>query len=116
MDEEPRQAEPGVGGGERSPEQIQAEIDATREQLGETVAAVGKKADLKGQARDKVTELKQTARAKKDELLTKAKRSSPDSAATGAQKLKGTAQEKPLPFAVGGALLLGFLLGRRAGR
>lgn len=116
MDEESRQAEPGVGGGERSPEQIQAEIDVTREQLGETVAAVGEKADIKGQARDKVTELKQTARTKKDELLDKARSSSPDSAAAGAQKLKGTARQKPLPFAVGGALLVGFLVGRRAGR
>lgn len=115
MDQESRQAGPEVAQGERSPEQIQAEIDDTREQLGETVAAVGAKADIKEQARSKVAEVKQTAQAKKDALLAKAKSSSPDSASTGAQQLKGKAQENPLPFAVGGALLVGFLLGRRAG-
>lgn len=116
MDQEPRQTGPDVTHGERSPEQIQAEIDATREELGDTVAAVGEKADIKGQAREKVAELKQTAQARRKELLTKAKSSSPDSASDRAQRLKGKAQENPLPFAVGGALLAGFLLGRRAGR
>jgi hypothetical protein len=116
MDQEPRQAGADVAQGERGPEQIQAEIDATREELGDTVAAVGAKADVKGQAREKVAEVKQTVQAKKDALLTKAKSSSPDSASSGAQQLKGKAQENPLPFAVGGALLVGFMLGRRAGR
>ncbi|MEA2282249.1 MAG: hypothetical protein QOK21_2856 [Solirubrobacteraceae bacterium] len=116
MDEEPRQAEPDVTRGERSPEQIQAEIEATREQLGDTVAAVGQKADIKGQARGKVNELKQTAQARKDELLTKTRSNSPDSVSAGAQQIKGKAQDNPMPIAVGGALLVGFLLGRRAGR
>jgi Protein of unknown function (DUF3618) len=116
MDQEPRPTGPDVAQGERTPEQIQAEIDATREQLGDTVAAVGEKADIKGQARERVTQLQQTAQAKKDELLTRAKSSGPESASTGAQQLKGKAQKNPLPFAAGGALLVGFLLGRRAGR
>jgi len=115
MDQEPRQTGPDVAQGERSPEQIQAEIEATREQLGDTVAAVGQKADIKAQARSKVTEFKQTAQAKKDQLLTQAKSTSPESASTGAQQLKAKAQENPLPLAVGGSLLLGFLLGRRGG-
>jgi uncharacterized protein DUF3618 len=115
MDHEPRQTRPDVAPGERTPEQIQAEIDATREQLGDTVAAVSQKADISGQARGKVAEVKQTVQAKKDDLLAKAQSSSPESASTGAQQLKGTAQENPLPFAVAGALLVGFLLRRRAG-
>jgi hypothetical protein len=114
MDQESRQASSEVAQGPSSPEQIQAEIDATRKQLGETVAAVGKKADVKGQARGKAAEVKQTVQAKKEELLTKAKSSSPDSASSGAQQLKAKAQENPLPFAVGGALLVGFVFGRRA--
>jgi hypothetical protein len=114
MDQEPRQASPDLAQDERTPEQIQAEIDATREQLGDTVAAVSEKADIKGQAREKVAEVKQTVQAKKDELLAKAKNTSPESASTGAQQLKGKAQENPLPFAVAVALLAGFLLGRRA--
>lgn len=116
MDQEPRQANPDVAQGERSPEQIQAEIDTTREELGETVAAVADKADVKAQARAKVADVKHTVQAKKEQLLTKAKTSSPDSASTGAQQLKAKAQENPLPFAVAGALLAGFVFGRRAGR
>jgi hypothetical protein len=116
MDQEPRQAGPDVAQSERSPEQIQAEIEDTREQLGETVAAVGAKADIKAQARGKVAEAKQTVQARKDVLLARAKSSSPESASSGAQQLKAKAQENPLPFAVGGALLVGILVGRRAGR
>jgi hypothetical protein len=113
MDQESREASSEVAQGERTPEQIQAEIDATREQLGETVAAVVEKTDVKGQAREKVAEVKQTAQAKKEDLLAKAKSSSPDSAGTGARQLKTKAQDNPLPFAIGGALLVGILLGRR---
>lgn len=116
MDQEPRQVTPDVDQGERSPEQIQAEIDATREQLGETVAAVAAKADVKAQARAKVLEVSQTVRAKKDGILGKAKAAGPESAGTGAQQLKARARENPLPFAVGGGLLVGLVLGRRADR
>ena len=116
MDQDARQAGSEVAQGERSPEQIQAEIDATREQLGETVAAVAEKADVKGQAQQKVAALKQTVQAKREELLTRAKSSSPESATTGAQQLKAKAQENPLPFAIAAALLVGFVFGRRAGR
>lgn len=75
---------------ERTPEQIQAEIDQTREDLGDTVAAVADKADLKKQAKkktkkktgevkaqvaelkesvtDKASEAKETTSAKIDEV------------------------------------------------
>lgn len=116
MDQESREAGSEVAQGERTPEQIQAEIDATRQQLGETVAAVVEKTDVKGQAREKVAEVKQTAQAKKEDLFAKAKSSSPDSASTGAQQLKTKAQDNPLPFAITAALLVGFALGRRGSR
>lgn len=116
MDQESRQARPAVAPEPRSPAQIQAEIDATREQLGDTVAAVGEKLDVKSQARERVAEAKQTVHAKKDDLLSKAKSSSPDSAGAGAQQLKATIQENPIPLAIGGALLIGFAFGRRANR
>jgi uncharacterized protein (TIGR03382 family) len=34
----------------RKPEEIEAEIEATREELGETVSALGEKTDVKAQA------------------------------------------------------------------
>ena len=38
----------------RTPEEIEAEIEATREELGETASALAEKADVKGQAQRKV--------------------------------------------------------------
>ena len=60
------------GGEERSPEQIEAEIAATREELGETVAELADKADVKKQAKKKVAETKAKATAKSEELKEKA--------------------------------------------
>ena len=58
--------------GQRSPEEIQAEIEATREELGETVAEIAEKTDVKKQAKRKVNEAKAKATAKKDEVIEKA--------------------------------------------
>jgi F0F1-type ATP synthase assembly protein I len=77
------------------------------------VEALAEKADVKAQARQRADELKQTALQKKDALIGKAKQASPESASAGAQQVKAKAQENPLPLAVAGALLVGFLLGRR---
>ena len=44
--------------GDPSPEQIEAEIEETREELGETVAALAEKADVKKQAKQKAEEIK----------------------------------------------------------
>jgi Protein of unknown function (DUF3618) len=56
MDEAPRQdseavADAGEPGEQRSPEEIRRDIDQTREDLGDTVAAVAQKADVKAQAK-----------------------------------------------------------------
>lgn len=100
MDEGARQAsEVGTTGtdGERTPEEIQREIEATRAELGDTVEALADKADVKGRAKERIDELK--ARA-------------PD----GAQQAGEKARQNPLPLAVGGALVAGFLIGRMTAR
>jgi CHASE3 domain sensor protein len=115
MDQAPREADPVVGG-ERTPEQIQAEIDVTRHELGETVAAVAEKADVKSQARRRMDEARQAAQATREELLSKVKASTPESAGAGMQQVSAKARQNPLALAVGGALVVGFLFGRGAGR
>ena len=45
-----------------------------------------------------------------------AQRRTPDSARGGAQQVAAGARQHPAPIAVGGALVLGFLIGRRIGR
>jgi len=101
---------------QRSPEEIRADIERTRRELGDTAAAVAAKADVKAQAKAKADEAKQRAAEKKDELLGKAKETSPDSASQVAGQAATTAKDNPLPVAAGAAFVAGFLLGRLSDR
>ena len=83
------------------PEQLRREIEQIRRELGETVAQLALKADVKGQAREKVQEVKANAL-----------RHTPDSARGGAQQVATGAREHPIPVATVAALVIGFLLGR----
>ena len=53
------------GGKQTDPEQLREEIAETREELGETVEALADKADVKGQAKEKVGEVTQQAQERK---------------------------------------------------
>jgi uncharacterized protein DUF3618 len=107
---------------DRGPEQIEHDIEQTREELADTVAALAEKTDVKSRAKDKVQDVKQTvvgkkdevvgkAQAKKDEFASKAQGASPSSIDTDrvAATAKDTAQ-KP-PAIAGAAFVSGFLLG-----
>lgn len=74
----------------REPEEIRDDIEQTREELGDTVAAMAEKTDVKKQAQAKAEELKGQAQQ--------------------------IAQENPMPMALAGAFLAGFLLGRLVSR
>jgi hypothetical protein len=64
----------GADGDEtKSPEQIRAEIEQTREQLGDTVEALAAKTDVKAQAKSRIAAAKDTAQSKRDEYTTKAR-------------------------------------------
>ena len=64
-DEAPRPREAGDEHGRPSPgEQIEAEIEETREELGDTVGALADKTDVKKQAKQKAEETKDAAQAK----------------------------------------------------
>lgn len=79
--------------GERTPEEIREEIDETREELGDTVAAATEKTDVKKQAK-----------AKAKELGDKAKAAAPETPAEGVQQARSFAQQNPA-VAVAGALV-----------
>jgi hypothetical protein len=68
---------------EKTPEEIRAEIEATREQLGDTVEALAEKTDVKAQAQAK------------------------------AEEVKRGVQRNPKPLAIASAVLVLFLLWRR---
>jgi ElaB/YqjD/DUF883 family membrane-anchored ribosome-binding protein len=76
----------------RTPEEIEAEIEATRSELGETVEALAGKADVKGQAQRKVEETKRKAQAN----LSGASDTARELAVTAPERAK----ENPLPFAI----------------
>ena len=103
MGEDPRQDGQAVETEERTPEQIEAEIEQTRRAMGDTVAAVAEKADVKSQAKAKVDDAKARLRAK-----------APSSAGDGAGTVGRLARENQRPLVIGGAVLVAFLLGRAA--
>jgi ElaB/YqjD/DUF883 family membrane-anchored ribosome-binding protein len=95
-----------------SPDEIRAEIQETREELGDTVEALAAKTDVKAQARQRVEEVKENVQAKRDEFTHKAKASTPDSAQQGAQRIVTRVRENPAPAVVAAAVLLGIAIGR----
>jgi hypothetical protein len=119
------QARPAVG--DRAPEQIKAEqikeeIEETREELGDTVAAVTEKADVKKQAKAKASDAKQTAgakadaakqkaTAKKDAFVAKAKQVTPESVEASADQARHFAQQNPVPIGLGAAFAAGLVAG-----
>ena len=58
MGEDPREVGEAVETEQRTPEQIEADIERTRREMGDTVAAVAEKADVKTRPRLKVDEAK----------------------------------------------------------
>ena len=135
--------EPPQSEDDRTPDEIRSDIEQTREELGDTVEALAAKSDVKARARGRVDEIKASATAKKDELTAKVKDAAPGgggdsdsadradapqdstpSAAANAQvKAKEASQqaltvarENPIPFAVAGSLVLGYLVGRAVSR
>lgn len=57
-------------------DELQSDIDKTRSELGETVAALSDKLDVKGRAQDKATETKEAV-ADRAHAATEAARSKP---------------------------------------
>jgi ElaB/YqjD/DUF883 family membrane-anchored ribosome-binding protein len=107
----------------RSPEEIRQDIESTREELGDTVEVLTNKADVKAQASKSADEAKQRARAKaaetkskltaaKDDLVGRARETSPETARSATTQAASKARDNPLPMAVAAAALGGFLLGR----
>jgi ElaB/YqjD/DUF883 family membrane-anchored ribosome-binding protein len=109
-------------GSARTPAEIEQDIEQTREELGDTVAALAEKTDVKARAKDKVQDVKESvadkkgefaskAQAKKDEFASKAQDASPSSIDT--EQVAAAAREKAQqpPYIAAGAVVAGFVLG-----
>jgi Skp family chaperone for outer membrane proteins len=111
----------------RTPEQVRAEIEETREQLGETVAALAEKTDVKGQAKrateqakanvtEKVAAFKETAGEKKQEFVASAQEATPESLGDAGTQARGLARENSTVLIAAATFGLGLIIGRRSGR
>jgi Protein of unknown function (DUF3618) len=94
------------------PAEMREEIERTRQDLGDTVAALAEKTDVKARAKDKVAEVKSNVTEKKTELMGRARESSPEGASSAATQVKTKAQQNPVPTAALAAFVGGFLFGR----
>jgi ElaB/YqjD/DUF883 family membrane-anchored ribosome-binding protein len=96
----------------QDPDVIRRDIEETRERMGDTVDALGHKADVKGRAKESVTgkvdAMKEKVVGAKDGALD----ATPSSGEVrqGARRAVGVVQENPLGVAVG-AIAVGFLAG-----
>lgn len=106
----------------RTPAEIEQDIERTREDLGDTVAALAEKTDVKARAKDKVEEVKGSVADKKDELASKAQAkkaefaskaqdASPSSVDTGQVAAAAREKAQQPPYIAAGAVLAGFVLG-----
>jgi len=87
-----------------NPDQIRDEIEDTREELGDTVAAVAAKTDVKAQAQAKLEDVKAQAHDKVDEVKGQA--------SAAAEEAKTKAKQNPQPLAIAGALIAALILWR----
>jgi ElaB/YqjD/DUF883 family membrane-anchored ribosome-binding protein len=83
------------------PNAIRADIERTRAEMGDTVEALGYKADVKSRAKDRISETK-------DRLTGKVSDVAPDGHQV--KRAAGVAQENPLGLALGG-VAVGFIAG-----
>jgi hypothetical protein len=100
-DAEPAQPEPS------EKEEIRAEIEHTREDLGETISALSAKTDVKAQASAKADELKQRAQDTGDQVKQRA------------NDVTERVKRRPAPVIVGGIavlVILGMVRRRRRRR
>ena len=111
---------------QRTPEEIRADIEHTREELGETAAALAEKADVKARAQERLDETKaritgkvDTAKAKvtgsAGEAKDKASEATPSAVADGVQSFARTAQAKANDNPIPVVLIAGFAAGALIG-
>jgi len=94
-----------------TPDHIREDIEETRARMGETVEAIGYKADVKSRMKDKIVQKKDAVVGSADSLVSRVSGVVPDrqTVKTGAQKV-GVSKQNPLGLAIAGAAA-GFVVG-----
>jgi len=89
----------------KEPSEIREEIEQTRAEMGETVDALGYKADVKTRAKDSIADKRERL---KERITGPAP--DPDEVKQGAKRAVGVAQENPIGLAIG-SIAVGFIAG-----
>jgi type IV secretory pathway VirB10-like protein len=129
MDESQGRGGPQMNGdaANRTPEEVQAEIEETRAELGDTVEALVAKTDVKGQAKQAVTDakatvagkaadVKQTVTGKKDDVTAAVQETTPENVTETGRRAVALAQDNRPVLIAAGTFALGLLIGSRRGR
>ena len=89
----------------QDPSEIREQIEHTRTEMGDTVEAIGHKADVKGRAKENIAD-------KRDRLKERITGSTPDTdeVKEGAKKAVGVEQGNPIGLALG-SVAVGFVAG-----
>ena len=116
-EETPDTGAPAVDDSQKSPEELERDIEATREDLGETVDALAQKADVKSQVMEKLDQRKSQLRGKQAELKQKLSSGDGGGGSPSAEQVKQAAgqvaqraDEQPRAF-IAGALVAGIAIG-----
>jgi ElaB/YqjD/DUF883 family membrane-anchored ribosome-binding protein len=107
--------DPNAPRGEQPPDdpaQLRDDIERTREDLGDTVAALAEKTDVKTRAKEKVAEVRHNVSERRAELAGRGRDSTPSSAGNAALQVRVKAQENPVPTAALAAFVGGLIFGR----
>ncbi len=96
----------------KGPGEIREEIEHIREEMGETVEALGYKADVKTRAKEKITGKRDQLKERVTRTGSRAGDATPDGEQIkqGAKQAAGIAQENPLGLALG-SVAAGFVAG-----
>lgn len=112
---------------DRTPEQVREEIEQTRAEVGDTVAALAEKTDVKAQAKQtvdtakenvtgRVSEIKQNVTDKKDDFVSSAQEATPKSTSDAAQHVNAFIGRNAVAFAAVSGFVLGWLIRSRPRR
>ena len=94
-----------------APDDIREEIEQTRARMGDTVEAIGYKADVKSRVKESIADKKDAVVGRADSLVSRAGGAVPDGEQlrSGARKV-GVSRQNPIGLAVAGAAA-GFVVG-----
>jgi gas vesicle protein len=96
----------------KEPREIREEIEQTRGEMGETVEALGYKADVKTRAKENIADKRDRVKERITGTTSRVGDATPDSGQVkqGAKRAAGVAQENPIGLALG-SVAVGFLAG-----